>query len=82
MKDATMKMVRESTPDSDGIIEIKSRYGTKRITLERLSEITVESFILGGLASEGTNKEQCRQIWNRLIEEEVATTLAGTGRKF
>jgi integrase len=75
MKDATMKMIRESTPDSDGIIEIKSRYGTKRITLERLSEITMESFILGGLAREGTNKEQCRQIWNRLIEEEVARVL-------
>ena len=43
IKDVTLKMIRESTPDSDAIIEIQSRYGTKCITLTRLLEITLEA---------------------------------------
>jgi len=43
MKDVNLKMIRESTPDSDAIIEIQSRYGTKCITLTRLLEITLEA---------------------------------------
>jgi ABC-type proline/glycine betaine transport system ATPase subunit len=31
-KDTTLKMIREATPGYEGLVEIKSRYGTKRIT--------------------------------------------------
>jgi hypothetical protein len=73
MKDAILALIREDTPDSEGIVEIQSRYGTKRITLERVSEITIESWRLGlgRRAREGT-EEECRKIFNGLIEEEVA----------
>ena len=71
MKDAILTLIREDTPDSEGIVEIQSRYGTKRITLERVSEITIESWRLGRRARGGT-EEECRKIFNRLIEEEVA----------
>ena len=70
MKDAILTLIREDTPDSEGIVEIQSRYGTKRISSTRFAEITIESWRLGRRARGGT-EEECRKIFNRLIEEEV-----------
>jgi hypothetical protein len=65
-------MVSEGTKYTDALMEIRSPNGIKRITLERLSEITMESFILGKLGRDGTNKERSRNIFDRLLEEELA----------
>jgi hypothetical protein len=32
----------------------------------------MESFMLGKLGSDGTNKERCPKIFDRLLEEELA----------
>ena len=45
MNETTLQMVERGRPPdfADGIVEIRSPNGTKRITTERLAEITFES---------------------------------------
>jgi hypothetical protein len=59
MQETTLTMVFEGTPPdrADAVMEIRSRYGTKRITRERLAEITDEA------------KDQ--KHFDRLIEQEL-----------
>jgi hypothetical protein len=69
MKDATLKMIREWTPESEGIIEIQSRYGVKRITATRLIEITLEADERN--CAEGKDRLN-PDNFNRLLLEEIA----------
>jgi hypothetical protein len=43
MNETTLQMVERGPDFADGIVEIRSPNGTKRITTERLAEITFES---------------------------------------
>jgi hypothetical protein len=52
-------------------VEIRGPNGTKIITVARLAEITAESWRIGRRGRGGT-KEQCRKIFDRLIEQEIA----------
>jgi glycerate kinase len=66
-------MLSPGTPPDyeDAIIEIRSVHGIKRITNERLAEITAESWGLGKRDKRGT-KKQCQEIFDRLIADKVA----------
>ena len=70
--DTNLQTVFPGTPPDceDAIIEIRSVYGMKRITDERLAEITAESWGLGKRGKWGT-KKQCQEIFDRLIADEV-----------
>jgi hypothetical protein len=77
MKDAIFKMIRDSTPESDGIIEIQSRYGTKRISSTRFAEITLE-------AEERSADGEYRidpDKFDRLLLEEVTTLSSRVSRQ-
>jgi hypothetical protein len=67
-----IQMVSPGTPPhfEDAIFEIRSVHGIKRITNERLTDITMESWRLGERGKEGT-EERCKKIFGRLIEKEV-----------
>jgi hypothetical protein len=56
--------------DNDGFVQIRSPNGTKIITVARLAEIFAESCRIGRRGRGGT-KEQCRKIFDRLIEQEI-----------
>ena len=60
MQETTVTMVFAGTPPdrADAVVEIRSLYGTKRITSERLAEITFEA-----------GKD--RNHFDRLIEQEL-----------
>lgn len=66
--ETTLKTVSPGTPPdrADAVIEIRSPYGTKRITSERLAEITTESRRLSG-----DRKALGAMLFDRLIEREV-----------
>ena len=58
---------------SGDFIQIRSSNGTRVITLTRLAEIFAESCRIGRRARGGT-KEECRAVFDRLIEQEIAVT--------
>ena len=70
--DTNLQTVFHATPPDyeDAIIEIRSVHGIKRITDERLAEITAESWGLRKRGKRGT-KKQCQGIFDRLIADEV-----------
>jgi hypothetical protein len=70
----TLQMVSLGTPPDyeDAIIEIRSPLGVKRITNERLTEITMESWRLGGRGKPWGSKALCAKHFDRMIEEEFA----------
>ena len=75
MKEATtLRMVSPGTPPDyeDAIIELRSPLGVKRITNERLTEITMESWRLGGREKPWGSKTLSAKQFDRMIEEEVA----------
>jgi len=67
----TLKMVVEGTPPDydDALVEIRSRYGSKRISVYRLADILFEA----------REKEiacgPCKDHFTRLMNEEVARVL-------
>jgi hypothetical protein len=70
MSDETYFELLSKFGDNDGFVEIRSPNGMKVITLTRLAEIIVESERIGRRGRGGT-KEECRAIFDRLIEQEV-----------
>jgi hypothetical protein len=57
--------------DGDGLVQIRGPIGTRIITAARLAEIIDESYRIGRRGRGGT-KEQCRKIFDQLIEQEIA----------
>jgi hypothetical protein len=53
-------------------IQIRGPNGTKVITVSRLAEIFAESYRIGRWGAGGGTKEQCRKVFDRLIEQEIA----------